>query len=190
MISITETRCGVFFRIGLINFTLEMIQHTFEQLDLFRQPELGLDTLPEISFLCLVALAADGPWALHWCLCPLSLWLFLRSFLFGVRFIDRKKFGATDEVNFKDCTTDNSSEQAPLPPRWRYRLNFVDWTAGWDVSSSLTFTIGASFLASSGSSVVDLTLCMTLQCPTPLCRFSYGQSHMQYGLHVALTILI
>jgi hypothetical protein len=30
-----------------------------------------------------------------------------------------------------------------------------------------------------------------VQCPSPLCRFSYGQSHMRYGLlHVALTILI
>ena len=29
-----------------------------------------------------------------------------------------------------------------------------------------------------------------LQCPSPLCRFSYGKSHMRYGLHVALTILI
>ena len=65
MISITETRSGVFFRIGLIDFTLELIQHTFEKLDLFRQPELGLDTLPETLFLRLVALAADGCWNLH-----------------------------------------------------------------------------------------------------------------------------
>jgi hypothetical protein len=32
-------------------------------------------------------------------------------------------------------------------------------------------------------------LTMMLQCPSPLCRFSYKQSHMQFGLHVALTIL-
>ena len=30
---------------------------------------------------------------------------------------------------------------------------------------------------------------IALQCPSPLCRFSYGQSHIRYGLHVALTIL-
>jgi hypothetical protein len=37
---------------------------------------------------------------------------------------------------------------------------------------------------------LDTPSVLSLQCPLPLCRFSYGQSHMRYGLHFALTILI
>ncbi len=83
-----------------------------------------------------------------------------------------------------------------LPPFFQpppYVAPFVCWLLirGNDAHWSLVTLLSSMFVLSS----LLQPLCnsknkKTLQCPLPLCRFSYGQSHMRYGLHVALTILI
>jgi len=109
------------------------------------------------------------------------------------------KGAAISSSNIMKCNTRSSTETEIISVH--DKLPDIIWTRyfvecqGSDIDEYLVFQDNMSSLLLEKNGRVSSTkrtkhIKVKLQCTSPLCRFSYGQSHMRYGLHVVLTILI